>query len=125
MTRMVFVMLLGLTAVFAQNARKLTSEDIDKHLDRKDVFWLDVRSAKEIETGGSVKGYVNIPLAELEARLGEIPKDKTVVTICAHGVRSGKAAVLLEKNGYKVAGFCGLAEYTGKSGKVGAGKKSS
>jgi rhodanese-related sulfurtransferase len=51
-------------------------------LERKDaIFFLDVREPFEIERLGSVKGYVNIPIGQLEARLKEIPKDKFVVTL--------------------------------------------
>lgn len=45
------------------------------------VYFLDVREPSEIAALGSVKGYVNIPMSQLGARLGEIPKDKLVVTL--------------------------------------------
>lgn len=44
------------------------------------MFFLDVREPKEIEELGSLKGYVNIPLGELEKRIGEVPKDKAIIT---------------------------------------------
>jgi rhodanese-related sulfurtransferase len=59
----------------------LTPEEIEKALERKDVFFLDVREPKEIAELGSVKGYVNIPLGQLESRLSEVPKDKLVITL--------------------------------------------
>lgn len=62
--------------------RELTPEELSKLLERRDkVFFLDVREKFEIETLGSVKGYVNIPLGQLESRLNEIPKDKLIVTL--------------------------------------------
>ena len=45
------------------------------------VFFLDVRDPDEIAKLGSVEGYVNIPINQLPARLGEIPKDKLIVTV--------------------------------------------
>lgn len=45
------------------------------------VYFLDVREPSEISALGSVKGYVNIPMSQLEARLKEIPKDKVIVTL--------------------------------------------
>ncbi|MBI4893196.1 MAG: hypothetical protein HY821_21410 [Acidobacteria bacterium] len=45
------------------------------------VFFLDVREPSEIEKLGSVKGYVNIPMSQLAGRLGEVPKDKLIVTL--------------------------------------------
>jgi rhodanese-related sulfurtransferase len=75
-------------AVFAlacaqSNAPKtISADELEKLLERKDgLFFLDVREPGEIERLGSVKGYVNIPLGQLEARLKEIPKDKLIVTL--------------------------------------------
>jgi rhodanese-related sulfurtransferase len=45
------------------------------------VFFLDVREPAEIARKGSVKGYVNIPLSQLERRLGEVPRNKLIVTL--------------------------------------------
>lgn len=45
------------------------------------VFFLDVREPSEISALGSVKGYVNIPMSQLEVRLNEIPKNKIIVTL--------------------------------------------
>ncbi len=44
------------------------------------MFLIDVREPKEIEELGSLKGYVNIPLGQIESRLNEIPKDRYIVT---------------------------------------------
>jgi rhodanese-related sulfurtransferase len=78
--------LLTAFAVFAACAfgqsKNLTPEELAKLLEQKDkVFFLDVRTPAEIENLGSVKGYVNIPLDQLEARLKEVPKDKLIVTL--------------------------------------------
>ena len=62
-------------------AKKLTGAELEKLLqDEKNLFFLDVREPKEIEELGSVKGYVNIPLGQLESRLNEIPRNKLIVT---------------------------------------------
>jgi rhodanese-related sulfurtransferase len=99
--------------------QKLTTEQLEKYLeDPKKVYFLDVREPKEIQELGSVEGYVNIPLGQLESRLKEIPKDKMIVTMCNHGVRAAKAAELLAKNGYKTVGACGLSEYKQKGKKL-------
>lgn len=66
----------------ASATKELNYEELDKLLEQKDkIFLLDVRSAVEIALLGSVPGYVNIPLDELEGRLKEVPKDKLVVTL--------------------------------------------
>ena len=73
----------SLLAMFALNgpAQTLTPEELDKALKDDKVFFLDVREPDEIRKLGSVKGYVNIPVGELEKRLGEVPKDKVIVTL--------------------------------------------
>lgn len=62
--------------------RKITdAEDLAQLLKNdKNMFFLDVREPKEIEDLGSLKGYVNIPLGELEKRMKEVPKNRTIIT---------------------------------------------
>jgi hydroxyacylglutathione hydrolase len=62
------------------NARKVASDDVAASIERGDVFFLDVRDAKELESLGTFEGYVNIPLDQLERRLDEVPRDKPIVT---------------------------------------------
>jgi hypothetical protein len=61
-------------------ARRVQADEIDKYLQEKKVFFLDVREPKELEELGTIEGYYNIPLGELEKRLGEVPKDKLILT---------------------------------------------
>jgi rhodanese-related sulfurtransferase len=49
-------------------------------LEKGEVFFLDVREPKELEDLGTLEGYVNIPLGQIEKRLSEIPKDKAIIT---------------------------------------------
>lgn len=76
--------LLAFTGVFglraADKPKELSSDELEKYLEKGNVFFLDVREPKEIETLGSIKGYVNIPLSQLQGRLSEIPKNKLVIT---------------------------------------------
>jgi len=75
--------ILGAVPVFAEDKqpKKLTDAELEKLLkDEKNLFFLDVREPKEIQELGSIKGYVNIPLGQLESRLNEIPKNKLIVT---------------------------------------------
>ena len=59
---------------------KLSADELKDLLEKKNVFFLDVREPKELEELGTIKGYVNIPLGQLENRLSEIPKDKLIIT---------------------------------------------
>jgi glyoxylase-like metal-dependent hydrolase (beta-lactamase superfamily II)/rhodanese-related sulfurtransferase len=80
---------------------------IDKH---EDIFILDVRTPQEYESWKlSYDNHENpklIPVDRLFLNdsdlLKEIPKDKEIVTVCAHGNRSMMAASLLNKLGYNV-----------------------
>jgi rhodanese-related sulfurtransferase len=62
---------------------------------------VDVRSAGEFARG-SAPETLNIPLHELNSRMGEIPKDAPVVVGCASGTRSGMAKRALKRQGYEV-----------------------
>ena len=60
--------------------RRVKAENIDSVMSMGDVIVLDVREPKEIEDLGGYEGAINIPVTELEKRLGELPKDKTILT---------------------------------------------
>ena len=59
---------------------RVEAEDLDEVLAEADVVLLDVREPWELEEYGTRAGYINIPLGELESRLDELPKDKTILT---------------------------------------------
>ena len=77
------VLAFGLCVAQAPKAAKdVNYDELAKLLEKPgSVFFLDVREPDEIARLGSVKGYVNIPLSQLESRLKEIPKDKPIVTL--------------------------------------------
>jgi 3-mercaptopyruvate sulfurtransferase SseA len=60
--------------------KRVKAENIDAVMSKGDVILLDVREPKEIEELGGFEGAINIPVTELEKRLGELPKDKTILT---------------------------------------------
>jgi len=61
---------------------------------------LDVRTPEEFAVG-HISGAINIPVQELDRRMGEIePKDRAVVLYCRSGNRSGRAARMLKSAGY-------------------------
>jgi predicted sulfurtransferase len=64
----------------AEEEKKLSADELQELLEKKDVFFLDVREPKELEELGTIKGYVNIPLDQLEKRIAEVPKNKLIVT---------------------------------------------
>jgi rhodanese-related sulfurtransferase len=94
-------------------SKRVKAEDITAILAKGDVVLLDVREAKELEELGTIEGAIHIPLGQLEARAGELPKDKTILTACQRGRRAAQAAAILEAKGFRTAGFCGLLDYKG------------
>ena len=80
---------------------------VARHL--SEICIVDVRDVFEFEGEfGHVEGALLIPLDELRARIGEIPKDRPVVTVCQSGKRSAMAAEILLKAGFeKVANVTG------------------
>ena len=115
---------LAVAGVWAQEtqettAKKLTPEEMRALVEgSKKFFFLDVREPKELEELGTLHGYVNIPLGELEKRVAEIPKDMLVVVACNHAVRAAKGALILEKAGYQQIQICALSEYKEKGYEV-------
>ncbi len=59
---------------------------------------VDVRTAREWNDG-HIDGALNLPLAHLAERLGELPSDRPVIVYCASGYRSAVAASLLQREG--------------------------
>jgi rhodanese-related sulfurtransferase len=60
--------------------RRVKAENIDTVMSQGDTILLDVREPKEIEELGGCEGAINIPITQLEKRLAELPKDKTILT---------------------------------------------
>lgn len=73
---------------------------------KNDDFILDVRNPDELAKG-IIPNAVNIPLDELRQRLGELPKNKTIHTYCAVGIRSYIAARILEQHGFNSKNISG------------------
>ena len=61
---------------------------------------VDVRTPEEFAVE-HIPGAVNIPVQDLDRRMGELePKEQPVVVYCQSGNRSGRAAKLLKDAGY-------------------------
>lgn len=67
-----------------------------------DVTLIDVRPADEYEAG-HIPGALSIPVAELKARMDELPKRKEVIAYCRgpYCVYSLDAVGILRKNGFR------------------------
>ncbi len=76
---------------------------------------IDVREPNEFDNG-HILGARNIPMTQMKMRLQEIRPDKPVYLYCQSGMRSGRAAQLLYKKGYKDLSHLqgGFKKWTGK-----------
>lgn len=81
-------------------------DELDQLAADKNIVVLDVRTAEEFLTGHH-PAATNIPLAVLRGRLTELPKDKTILTMCNRGKMSYFAARLLMQEGFTVINLNG------------------
>lgn len=74
-----------------------------------DYVLLDVRNGPPHLKKEKIQDAIEIPLAELENRLSEIPKEKVIVLYCwdVWCNTAAKAAIILLENGYKAKELSG------------------
>ncbi|MFN8614184.1 MAG: hypothetical protein U0931_42025 [Vulcanimicrobiota bacterium] len=78
--RTLLLMFLLLAPAWGQPGPMIPVEQIETVRQQKDPFFLDVRSAEEVQKLGTLPDYYNIPVDELEQRLDELPKDRLILT---------------------------------------------
>jgi rhodanese-related sulfurtransferase len=81
-------------------------DELRERLEAGHVVVLDVRPESEYRSG-HIAGARSLPLAELEARLGEIPKDQEVVAYCRgpYCIFADDAVAFLNAKGYRARRF--------------------
>lgn len=85
--------------------RSLTSDEIKTILNgnkKGEFLLLDVRQSEEYEAS-HIPGAMLMPLGELEARQGELDRNKKIIAYCRSGRRSMAAAIALCGLGFKGA----------------------
>ncbi len=92
----------GLAACEPEGFRREDPAAFAAFAEKPGAFLLDVRNPDEF-AAGRLPGAKLVPVAELEARLAELPADKKtpVLVYCAKGGRSARAARLLSEKGYE------------------------
>ena len=70
--------------------------NIDQLKSFQNIQFLDVREAFE-RPKPDLENVIQIPLREINRRIKELPKDKTLVVFCQSGLRSKKAVDYLRK----------------------------
>ncbi|MBH2018954.1 MAG: rhodanese-like domain-containing protein [Burkholderiales bacterium] len=86
------------------NAGALNPAGAVQLINREKAAVVDVCEPAEF-AAGHVSGAKNVPLAELEAKLPGIVKNKglPLILVCASGARSGRAVAIAKKLGYEQA----------------------
>lgn len=103
----------------ASQAKVLTRVEIDDLLAKPDqVLIIDVRRPDEVKDIGGFPVYLSIQIGDLEKSLAFIPKDRTIIALSNHAARGGRAADILTKAGFKVAGAAGAEDYEAQGGKL-------
>jgi hydroxyacylglutathione hydrolase len=74
-------------------------ERLQMHLDDPQITIVDIREPQEWDSG-VIAGAKLIPQGELWSRRDELPRGRQIITICAGGVRSARAASLLKHLGF-------------------------
>jgi len=128
MSKLIAIMLVTAAFAFGQadngkqaprksQAKVLTRAEIDELLSKPDqVLIIDVRRPDEVTSIGGFPVYLSIQIADLEKSLVYIPKDRTIIALSNHAARGGRAADILRKAGFKVAGAAGAEDYEAQGG---------
>lgn len=87
------------------------------------LLLIDVRESSEF-AAGHAEDAINVPLSRLLQRVKQlqIPKKTELVTMCASGGRSSRAALELEKMGYKTVSYCPLNKWKASGMKIEKGR---
>lgn len=76
----VFVSVPWAAAQAPKPPERIAITNLKKKIDSGDKFLLiDVREDWELEKDGAIAGAIHIPVAELDARMKDIPKDAEIV----------------------------------------------
>ncbi len=98
-----FVVLLALFIrnEVARGGRSVSAQELVNLVNKDGAVVLDLRDKSEFDQGHIVDS-MNVPLASLESKIGDLEKhkDKTVVLTCKMGQHSGTAGALLRKHGF-------------------------
>lgn len=78
-----------------------------RHLLDGDALLLDVREASELQTC-AISGSRHIPMSQVPENLSDLPRDRLILVLCHHGIRSMHVTRYLRSNGFtQVANVAG------------------
>lgn len=74
--------------------KEVTPEEVKERIESEDTQVVDIRSPREFKQG-HIPGAINIPMAELPARISEVEWGDDIVCACPIGQSSIQAARLI------------------------------
>lgn len=72
----------GSDTVYADGARRVTADELEKMLKNNEAIVVDVRNQASYDVG-HIPGAKLIPAGEILNHLNELPRDKMIVTYCS------------------------------------------
>jgi rhodanese-related sulfurtransferase len=60
-------------------AERIPIPELQKKLKTGKLVLVDVRESSEIKESGAIPGAIHIPMAQVEKRMGELPKNAGIV----------------------------------------------
>jgi rhodanese-related sulfurtransferase len=104
---------------------RVDSEELLRRVRRREVVLLDVRPAEEYRAG-HIPGALSIPVADLQARIKELPKNREIVAYCRgpYCVMAIDAVALLCKKGFRARRMeQGVIEWRARGWRVQSGSE--
>ncbi|OIU71868.1 rhodanese-like domain-containing protein [Rossellomorea aquimaris] len=86
--------------------KELSTKEVQELLKNDEPNIIDVREDDEV-AAGMIPDAKHIPLGSIESRMDELDKSKEYIMVCRSGGRSGRAAQILENQGFKVINMTG------------------
>ena len=132
MNKMILTILVAAVVAFGQtdnakqggdkqssHANVLTRAELDELLAKPGrVLIVDVRRPDEISKVGGFPVYLNVQIDDLQTSLAWIPRDRPIVALSNHAHRGARAADILSRAGFKVAGAIRAEVYESEGGKL-------
>ncbi len=83
-----------------ENVRHITPAEAHEIIQSGEAVLLDIREDWEVQQGrpNLSKHFMHIPMSQIAHQLDKLPKDKTIIVMCAHGIRSVQLVSYLKQN---------------------------
>ncbi len=81
--------------------QQMNAKQVADYIERTEIkpVLVDVREPNEVEIC-AIDGAINIPLSNFQLALDQLDPEQEIVLICHHGMRSLRAGIFLEEQGF-------------------------